>query len=1171
MAGAWLRPETWLLLPAVLPVIGLAPWSGWITFEELDMLVLACAAGGYARLAWPGRGRKESSSGSRSRSGASILPGLLSGAFVVSILLALERGFADAGGFHFGWYQGYLEPMNSIRLAKPFLLALLMLPLWQSAWRRDPDHASRLLMLSITAGLALASLSTIWERYAFTGLTDFSSDYRTTGLFWEMHVGGAALDGFLALATPFAVLALMRCRSHVAAAPVGLALALATYACLTTFSRGAYLAIPSALVLVLLLTKLQRSQASGATGLNQADAAPGTLMASAADGKTSTLIIAALVAGYSLAAFWMFQGAGYRGMAALLGCGVILLPLVGRMRGLPAGTWLSGAVLGALLSTLALAVGWLLPKGPYLAWGMAATLTGGALWLPHKQRATAQIAATTALGGFLALLVCTGWVAWHWGGKAGLVAAFPALLGLVGVGAAACTTSVPWWPGSRKAHAAIVGLTCVAAASIAVLGGGAFMSNRFSTGERDLGERLAHWRLGSQMLLSPIEWLLGKGLGRFPANYALIGDPGQHPGGYRLGEDAGKHYLTLTSGLHANGWGELFRVTQRVGEPGPGATVTAQARSSQAATLHFEVCEKHLLYGQNCIGRDVAVKALPGTWQPLQAELRGTPPTRGDWFAPRIIAFSVAVDSRGGQVDIDKLQLRTRDGRPMLANDDFSQEMAHWFFSSDKYHLPWHMKNMFLHLTFDQGLLGAALFTLLLGSALWRTTVGAARKHALAPALAASLSGFATVGLFDSLLDVPRVAWLYYALMLIALVLPRTGGSRVRASIALKGAASLAFITACSVSMLQPAPAIAADASQQSVLQVGPEREIRSLAEASRLARDGATIEVDAGEYLGDVAVWTQNNLTLRAVGGRVVLKAQRQAAEAKAIWVLRGGTIDVEGFDFREAQVPDHNGAGIRLETGRLRVRDCRFIDNENGILTSNRADVELDIVDSEFGHNGYGDGQSHDLYVGAIARLSVTGSYFHHAIVGHLLKSRAARNDIRYNRLADEPGGRASYELEFPNGGVAIVVGNVIAQEATTENPNMVSYGAEGYRWPANALLLVHNTLVDRRAQGGVFLKVRPGDARITAVDNLLVGSSTLQAAGPGEYRGNAATKDLDVFEPGTPDSYRVRRGVRTNTPLADPGEYEGVSLVPRSQFRFPRGTEPLRSKASRPGAVQ
>lgn len=46
-------PDLWLLLlPAILPMIGFAPWTGWISFEELDILVLGASAGGYANLAW---------------------------------------------------------------------------------------------------------------------------------------------------------------------------------------------------------------------------------------------------------------------------------------------------------------------------------------------------------------------------------------------------------------------------------------------------------------------------------------------------------------------------------------------------------------------------------------------------------------------------------------------------------------------------------------------------------------------------------------------------------------------------------------------------------------------------------------------------------------------------------------------------------------------------------------------------------------------------------------------------------------------------------------------------------------------------------------------------------------------------------------------------------------
>ena len=294
-------------------------------------------------------------------------------------------------------------------------------------------------------------------------------------------------------------------------------------------------------------------------------------------------------------------------------------------------------------------------------------------------------------------------------------------------------------------------------------------------------------------------------------------------------------------------------------------------------------------------------------------------------------------------------------------------------------------------------------------------------------------------------------------------------------------------------------------AQAQNIVRVGANRAIQSIASAAAQAQDGDTVEVDAGDYRGDVAVWNQANITVRAVGGRVKLMAEGSAAEGKAIWVVRTGRMTVDGFDFSGAKVPDKNGAGIRLEKGLLTVRDCSFTGNENGILTGNDPQVELEIANSEFGHNGHGDGQSHNLYVGAISRLKVTGSYFHHANVGHLLKTRAAVNHILYNRLTDESGGSASYELEFANGGIAYVVGNIIQQGSETQNPHLISYAAEGYKWPKNELYLVNNTLVDNRPQGGVFLRVKPGDVIVKAVNNLLVGKGSLESAGSGDYRNN------------------------------------------------------------------
>lgn len=357
--------------------------------------------------------------------------------------------------------------------------------------------------------------------------------------------------------------------------------------------------------------------------------------------------------------------------------------------------------------------------------------------------------------------------------------------------------------------------------------------------------------------------------------------------------------------------------------------------------------------------------------------------------------------------------------------------------------------------------------------------------------------------------------------------------------------------------------------AQAAVIAIEPGGSV-SLEEAALRAKDGDTIELAAGDYRGQVAVFVQNRLTLRGVAGKTRLLAMGAAAEGKAILVLRGQNVAVEGIEFRGARVPDHNGAGIRLEQGSLTVRNCRFLDNENGILTANHPTMTLAIENSEFGNNGAGDGQSHNLYVGAIDRLTVRGSYFHHAKVGHLLKSRARENDIRYNRLSDEIGGRASYELEFPNGGQAVVVGNLIEQSSSTENSKIVAYGAEGYRWPANALYLAYNTLVDDRASPGIMLDVRPGAVRLVAINNLLVGlAPAFRRDLPGRFEGNRAAQ-LDAFANANRDDYRLARN-SSMLGKAVSVKLEGVDLNPTAEYVHPRKTRALAPGRRSPGAFQ
>lgn len=346
-------------------------------------------------------------------------------------------------------------------------------------------------------------------------------------------------------------------------------------------------------------------------------------------------------------------------------------------------------------------------------------------------------------------------------------------------------------------------------------------------------------------------------------------------------------------------------------------------------------------------------------------------------------------------------------------------------------------------------------------------------------------------------------------------------------------------------------------------LQVGPQRTLKTIAAAAKLAGANTLIEVDAGEYVGDVAVWTQPNLTLRAMGGRVRLRANGMAAEDKGIWVVRSPKFTVEGFDFAGAQVPGRNGAGIRFESGWLVVRNCSFMYNEMGLLTSNNPDAVLEVDNSEFAHNMRPDGHNHNLYIGQIARATVTGSYLHHARTGHLLKSRAAQSHILYNRLTDD-GGSASYELEFPNGGVALVVGNIVQQGPLTENPVLISFGAEGYTWPVNQLSLAYNTLVDDLPGGGIWLKVKPGADAVLAVNNLLVGSAPLQSTTPGDFRNNFNT-DRSSLAPG--GDYRLRVG----SALVGQAIAVGKNLPPQREYAHPAHSTALDIAPHNPGARQ
>lgn len=303
-------------------------------------------------------------------------------------------------------------------------------------------------------------------------------------------------------------------------------------------------------------------------------------------------------------------------------------------------------------------------------------------------------------------------------------------------------------------------------------------------------------------------------------------------------------------------------------------------------------------------------------------------------------------------------------------------------------------------------------------------------------------------------------------------------------------------LLASSLALWQPARA-------STTWRVGPGEALTRVADALRQAQDGDTIAVLPGTYRADVAVILQRRLRIVGLGEQPVLQADGAHAEGKAIWVVRHGAITVENIAFRGCRVPDHNGAGIRFERGHLVLRDCAFHDNQNGVLTSNHPDAELDIDRCHFSAAPVNPGAlPHLLYVGRIASLRLTGSLLDQGRVGHLLKSRARAATITRNRFDDGRTGQASYEVDLPNGGLALLEDNTLVQSPLTENPVMLSYGAEGQAWSDSQLILRGNTFINRRPRGGSFVRVwadrLPPGAAVRTEHNQWLGAGDL-ALGP------------------------------------------------------------------------
>jgi hypothetical protein len=286
-----------------------------------------------------------------------------------------------------------------------------------------------------------------------------------------------------------------------------------------------------------------------------------------------------------------------------------------------------------------------------------------------------------------------------------------------------------------------------------------------------------------------------------------------------------------------------------------------------------------------------------------------------------------------------------------------------------------------------------------------------------------------------------------------------------------------------------------------SVLTVGPGKQFATLSAAVVASHDSDTIQVQAGTYTNDFAT-INTRITIEGVGGMVNLVATVPPPNGKAILVTNTD-VTLDNISFSGAKVADGNGAGVRYQSGNLTINDCYFYNNQDGLLAADNPSGSITINNSEFSHNGAGDGFTHNLYVGKVGTLTINGSYFHDAVVGHEIKSRALTTIIENSRIIDGPTGSASYSIDLPDGGKVVIRNNIIEQGPASQNPAIIHVG--GPLYAGTSVQISNNTIINDLHSGSARAVLNQTTGPVSFTNNNVYGLTSSQISnGPAMMSG-------------------------------------------------------------------
>jgi hypothetical protein len=204
-----------------------------------------------------------------------------------------------------------------------------------------------------------------------------------------------------------------------------------------------------------------------------------------------------------------------------------------------------------------------------------------------------------------------------------------------------------------------------------------------------------------------------------------------------------------------------FFLGQKIPMPGGAAHVTLRARALDAPNaIGVSLCDKVVLYSDNCQGAEMQLPA-PGQWEVMAVTLppggQGASALFG--LLRRPVEFSVSGEL--GRIEVGDVSVTDDSGRALLVNGDFRRGLDRWILTDDS-HVSWRILNEYVMLFFETGAIGVAAYLALAGAAMAGGLRAPPERAAAGGAIAGSVAAFLVSGLFDNVLEAPRVSALFF-------------------------------------------------------------------------------------------------------------------------------------------------------------------------------------------------------------------------------------------------------------------------------------------------------------------------------------------------------------------------------------------------------------------------